>query len=204
MQQMQYNAPNRMYVFQNFRVSHPKNPFGAVTQNRAPSPPKSRLRDWWKLGTFKHFLGQNNRNSNNNVNVYGVPYNVKHCPVVLNKKSDKLKKKVHSKKKLIQSNASVMFSKSKFSLKQMCIFMTVSWIHIGVLKAVCDIPIGNNYNISLLKYALFWSRNYVICIKIHFHVIFACTTQVHHFLLVEFILKTCLGISFCTKFYRKT
>ena len=38
MQQMQYDAPNRMHVFQNFSwrdTSGP--PFGAVIQNRAPS-----------------------------------------------------------------------------------------------------------------------------------------------------------------------
>ena len=45
-QQMQYNAPNRMYVFQNFSGDGNQTPFGAVTQNRVPSPPKSWLRAW--------------------------------------------------------------------------------------------------------------------------------------------------------------
>ena len=37
MQQMQYNAPNRMHVFNIFRGETPEPPFGAVTQNWAPS-----------------------------------------------------------------------------------------------------------------------------------------------------------------------
>ena len=42
MQRIQYNAPNCMYVFQNCSVGEiPEPPFGAVTQNRTPSPPKS-------------------------------------------------------------------------------------------------------------------------------------------------------------------
>ena len=40
MQQMRYNAPDRLYVFQKF--SGP--PFGAVTPDRAPLTPKSLLR----------------------------------------------------------------------------------------------------------------------------------------------------------------
>ena len=45
MQQMQYNAPNRMYVLQNFSGSYiPGPPFAAVTLNRSPFPPKSWLR----------------------------------------------------------------------------------------------------------------------------------------------------------------
>ena len=45
MQQMQYDAPNRMYVFQNFSGGD-ISPFGAGTQNLVPSPPKSWLRAW--------------------------------------------------------------------------------------------------------------------------------------------------------------
>ena len=40
MQQMQYSAPNRIYVFHNFSGPH----FGAVNQNRAPTQPQSWLR----------------------------------------------------------------------------------------------------------------------------------------------------------------
>ena len=44
MLQMQYNAPNRMHVFQNFSGTGTRGPpFGAVTQNRVPSPQKSWL-----------------------------------------------------------------------------------------------------------------------------------------------------------------
>ena len=40
-QQMQYNAPNRMYDFHNFSGGNiPWPPLGAVTQNRNPSPSK--------------------------------------------------------------------------------------------------------------------------------------------------------------------
>ena len=46
-QQMQYNAPNRMYDFQNVSGGDTlglEPPFGAVIQNRALSPPKFWLR----------------------------------------------------------------------------------------------------------------------------------------------------------------
>ena len=47
MQQMQDNAPNRTYVFLFFCADDtPGLPFGAVTRNRAPSPPNSWLCAW--------------------------------------------------------------------------------------------------------------------------------------------------------------
>ena len=46
MQSMQYSAPNRMYVFQICAGVTPRTPFGAVTQNRARTPPKCWLRAW--------------------------------------------------------------------------------------------------------------------------------------------------------------
>ena len=50
MQQMQYNAPNHMYVFQNFSGGEiPGAPFSAGTQNRAP--PKS----WLRAGVYQSF-----------------------------------------------------------------------------------------------------------------------------------------------------
>ena len=102
-----------------------------------------------------------------------------------------------------QSQSVAIFSKTKFSLTLICISMTASRIHISVLKAVCDISIHNDYNIALLKHALISSRNYIIRIKIHFKAVFYCMTHLHNFLLVEFVLKISLGISFCIKFYRK-
>ena len=44
MLQMQYNAPNCMYIFQNCSGWHPGPPFGAGTHIRAPFHPKSSLR----------------------------------------------------------------------------------------------------------------------------------------------------------------
>ena len=47
MQQMQYNAQNRMYVFQNFSGVTPLDhlsPFWCSDPERGPSPPKSWLR----------------------------------------------------------------------------------------------------------------------------------------------------------------
>ena len=45
MRQLQYNAPNLVYIFQKLsRDDTPKPPLGTGTQNRAPFPAKSWLR----------------------------------------------------------------------------------------------------------------------------------------------------------------
>ena len=50
MQQMQYHAPNRMYVFQNSSKGDiPGPPFGAGTQNLAPS------KSWLRAGVYQSF-----------------------------------------------------------------------------------------------------------------------------------------------------
>ena len=64
----------------------------------------------------------------------------------------------------LESRALAIFSKTKFSSKQICTSTTVSWIYMSTLKAVCHIPVDNNYNISLLSHALIWIRNCDICI----------------------------------------